>query len=97
MESCASYRRAVAIPKEPNNTSWLQLKPKLEKEAAELALPHALPALSTPSASNSGYSTPDSMDAHQPYLHPVPGLHSSLPSGYMLPYANMPNMPHMYR
>jgi hypothetical protein len=92
MESCASYRRAVAIPKEPNNTSWLQLKPKLEKEAAELALPHALPALSTPSASNSGYSTPDTMDAHQPYMHPVPGLHSSLPSGYMLPYANMPNM-----
>ncbi|KAF2035509.1 hypothetical protein EK21DRAFT_47623, partial [Setomelanomma holmii] len=36
MECCPSYRRAIAIPKEPNNTSWLQLKPKLEKEAAEL-------------------------------------------------------------
>ncbi|KAF2467040.1 uncharacterized protein BDR25DRAFT_305840 [Lindgomyces ingoldianus] len=36
MELCPSYRRAVAIPKEPNMTSWLQLKPKLEKEAAEL-------------------------------------------------------------
>ena len=36
MELCPSYRRAIAIPKEPNMTSWLQLKPKLEKEAAEL-------------------------------------------------------------
>ncbi|KAH8730183.1 hypothetical protein GQ44DRAFT_578127, partial [Phaeosphaeriaceae sp. PMI808] len=36
MECCSSYRRAIAIPKEPNNVSWLQLKPKLEKEAAEL-------------------------------------------------------------
>ncbi|ORY12251.1 hypothetical protein BCR34DRAFT_468953, partial [Clohesyomyces aquaticus] len=36
MELCPAYRRSVAIPKEPNMTSWLQLKPKLEKEAAEL-------------------------------------------------------------
>lgn len=36
MERCPAYRRAVAIPKDPNMTSWLQLKPKLEKEAADL-------------------------------------------------------------
>jgi len=36
MEMCPAYRRAVAIPKEPNMTSWLQLKPKLEKEVADL-------------------------------------------------------------
>ncbi|KAF2256350.1 hypothetical protein BU26DRAFT_513183 [Trematosphaeria pertusa] len=36
MECCPSYRRAIAIPKDPNMTSWLQLKPKLEKEAATL-------------------------------------------------------------
>ncbi|PSN68723.1 hypothetical protein BS50DRAFT_323334 [Corynespora cassiicola Philippines] len=36
MERCPSYRRAVAIPKDPNMTSWLQLKPKLQKEVSEL-------------------------------------------------------------
>ncbi|KAF2635926.1 hypothetical protein P280DRAFT_436439 [Massarina eburnea CBS 473.64] len=36
MESCQAFRRAIAIPKEPNMTSWHQLKPKLEKEAANL-------------------------------------------------------------
>jgi hypothetical protein len=71
MEACPSYRRAVAIPKEPNNTSWQQLKPKLEKEAAELRLGRATPEtrLGTASASASGTSTPNSM---QPYHHPLP-------------------------
>ncbi|KAF1960361.1 hypothetical protein CC80DRAFT_489535 [Byssothecium circinans] len=36
MECCPAYRRAIQIPKEANNTSWLQLKPKLEKEVADL-------------------------------------------------------------
>ncbi|KAF2184414.1 hypothetical protein K469DRAFT_633847 [Zopfia rhizophila CBS 207.26] len=58
IEKCPSYRRAVAIPKEPNMTSWLQLKPKLEKEAAELAVdgrilteptPQSTPSTGTPS------------------------------------------------
>lgn len=34
LQMCASYRRAVVIPKMPNMLSWSQLKPKVEKEAA---------------------------------------------------------------
>ncbi|KAF2797908.1 hypothetical protein K505DRAFT_322208 [Melanomma pulvis-pyrius CBS 109.77] len=41
MQLCPSYRRAVAIPKLPNMTSWMQLRPKLEKEAAALAAKRA--------------------------------------------------------
>lgn len=78
MEACPSYRRAIAIPKDPNNTSWQQLKPKLEQEAAELALERQLSTpetrLRTASASASGTSTPHSMQTPQPYLHPIPGL-----------------------
>jgi hypothetical protein len=33
---CGAYKRAIAIPKEPNMVSWMQLKPKLEKEIAEV-------------------------------------------------------------
>ena len=33
---CPSYRRAIIIPKMPNMLSWSQLKPKVEKEAADL-------------------------------------------------------------
>jgi hypothetical protein len=36
LKLCPAYRRAVAIPKDPNNASWLQLKPKIEKEVADL-------------------------------------------------------------
>jgi hypothetical protein len=32
LEQCPAYRRAIVIPKEPNQTSWNQLLPKLEKE-----------------------------------------------------------------
>ncbi|KAH7125309.1 hypothetical protein B0J11DRAFT_301931 [Dendryphion nanum] len=32
LERCPAFRRAIVIPKEPSMTSWLQLKPKLEKE-----------------------------------------------------------------
>ena len=84
MEACPSYRRAIAIPKEPNNTSWQQLKPKLEKEAAELALGRLVTPearIGTESASASGTSTPNSMQAYQPYLHPIPGI----PAGLFLP------------
>ncbi|PVH94134.1 hypothetical protein DM02DRAFT_204137 [Periconia macrospinosa] len=55
MECCPSYRRAIAIPKEPNMTSWLQLKPKLEKEAADL---RARGGAQLPTFSVSGSSTP---------------------------------------
>ena len=36
MMDCPSYKRAIAIPKEPSMASWLQLQPKLTKEAADL-------------------------------------------------------------
>lgn len=79
MEACPSYRRAVAIPKEPNNTSWLQLKPKLEKEAADLAAKGGLGADLRPSTlSTSGTSTPDS-SMEVPYMHPMLGLTLGLP------------------
>ncbi|KAF2692097.1 hypothetical protein K458DRAFT_411765 [Lentithecium fluviatile CBS 122367] len=59
VESCPAYRRAIAIPKEPNMTSWLQLKPKLEKEVAELRAKGG-PSSSSylPTFSTSGSSTP---------------------------------------
>jgi hypothetical protein len=57
VELCASYRRAVAIPKEPNMTSWLQLKPKLEKEVADLRAKGTPPPV-LPMYSASGTSTP---------------------------------------
>lgn len=57
MECCPSYRRAIAIPKDPNMTSWLQLKPKLEKEAADLKARGGLPPRA-PIFSTSGSSTP---------------------------------------
>jgi hypothetical protein len=70
LEFCPAYRRAVAIPKEPNMTSWMQLKPKLEKEAAELranggvsadiGLRDILSILSTTGQSSTGHSTPNS-------------------------------------
>ncbi|KAJ4357777.1 uncharacterized protein N0V89_002353 [Didymosphaeria variabile] len=36
LQLCPSYRRAVVIPKMPNMLSWSQLKPKVEKEAADV-------------------------------------------------------------
>ncbi|KAF9693799.1 hypothetical protein EKO04_008360 [Ascochyta lentis] len=94
MEACPCYRRAIAIPKDPNNTSWQQLKPKLEKEAAELALGRFTSPetrVGTASASASGTCTPTSMQAHQPYLHPIPGL----PAGLLLPFPHPHHHPHM--
>ncbi|KAF1928554.1 uncharacterized protein M421DRAFT_100880 [Didymella exigua CBS 183.55] len=85
MEACPSYRRAVAIPKDPNNTSWQQLKPKLEMEAAELRLGRATPEtrLGTASASASGTSTPSNM---QPYHHPIPAFLAMPPHHPHHPY-----------
>ena len=78
MEACPSYRRAIAIPKEPNNTSWLQLKPKLEKEAADLAAKGGSSEYRSQTSSTSGTSTPNSgMDV--PYMHPALGLTLGLP------------------
>jgi hypothetical protein len=61
LECCPSYRRAIRIPKDPNSTSWLQLKPKLEKEAAELKAKGGPPDERPATSSNSGTSTPMSV------------------------------------
>lgn len=58
MECCPSYRRAVAIPKVPNNISWLQLRPKLEREVLDLRLKGGPSGEQPPTASASGTSTP---------------------------------------
>jgi hypothetical protein len=79
VECCPSYRRAIAIPKDPNNTSWLQLKPKLEKEAAELKANGGPPEDRPATASASRNSTPIRIvEQPQPmrsYQHPpLPGI-----------------------
>ncbi|OAK95781.1 hypothetical protein IQ06DRAFT_297335 [Phaeosphaeriaceae sp. SRC1lsM3a] len=67
MECCPSYRRAIAIPKAPNSISWLQLKPKLEKEVADLRATGGPPEDRPSTASASGTSTPMSvMEMSQP-------------------------------
>lgn len=38
LERCPAFRRAIVIPKEPSMTSWLALKPKLEKEVSDARL-----------------------------------------------------------
>jgi len=71
LECCPSYKRAVAIPKDPNNTSWLQLKPKLEKEAAELkAKGGAQEDRTQPSAASSRMPSP-TLELPQPYRFPT--------------------------
>ena len=78
MEACPSYRRAVAIPKEPNNTSWLQLKPKLEKETANLAANgRSLDPLPQPTPVSAASVPSSSMEV--PYMHPMLGLNLGLP------------------
>ncbi|KAF2652468.1 hypothetical protein K491DRAFT_718898 [Lophiostoma macrostomum CBS 122681] len=63
LEGCPAYRRAVLIPKEPNMTSWLALKPKLEKEVAQARLQAAVRdcASLTSYSSSSGVSTPSTV------------------------------------
>jgi hypothetical protein len=79
MECCPSYRRAIAIPKDPNNTSWLQLRPKLEKEAAELRAKGGPPEDRIPSQAPSGNSTPTRVEQPQ-------GAFMLPPIGYALGY-----------
>ena len=96
MEACPSYRRAVAIPKDPNNTSWQQLKPKLEKEVEELrkGIRLATPEtrMGTASASASGTSTPTSMHDPQSYMHSMSGS----PVGFLLPSVHPHPHPHSH-
>lgn len=80
MEACPSYRRAVAIPKEPNMTSWNQLRPKLAKEAAEVVARGSPPSSHLATASASGTSTPTThVGVHHTYIHPFLGITMNLP------------------
>jgi hypothetical protein len=75
IECCSSYRRAIAIPKEPNNTSWLQLKPKLEKEAAELKAKGGPPEDRHSTLATSGTSTPiGAVEPQRPFILPPIGF-----------------------
>ncbi|KAL6707163.1 hypothetical protein ACN47E_004710 [Coniothyrium glycines] len=75
MEACPSYRRAIAIPKEPNMTSWNQLRPKLEKEAADVMAKSSSPLSRLPTAPASGTSTPtSSIGLSVAYMHPLLGI-----------------------
>jgi hypothetical protein len=85
LEKCASYKRAITIPKEPNNTSWDLLKPKIVKEAADLAAREDSEESRPPTATASGMSTPtSSLNNQLQHTHhylatilgqPVPGGH----------------------
>lgn len=83
VESCPSYRRAIAIPKDPNNTSWLQLRPKLEKEVADLISLRAqgqAPAPHPTTTTTSGTSTPNSyIEVQRPFMPPIIGFTVGLP------------------
>ncbi|KAF2848963.1 hypothetical protein T440DRAFT_469707 [Plenodomus tracheiphilus IPT5] len=92
LEACPSYRRAIAIPKDPNITSWNQLRPKVEKETAELALQQQeqqAPEVSAVGPSTSGDSTPHNSNLEQTYMQPLfgirlgppPQMGTSVPSG----------------
>ncbi|KAF2704779.1 hypothetical protein K504DRAFT_461037 [Pleomassaria siparia CBS 279.74] len=107
MALCSSYKRAIAIPKEPNMTSWLQLRPKLEKEAADLKMQLAIENHS-PHPSSTGTSTPSQNETNCPsssyqYSYPTtrmpePAAHSN-PLDYMTMHstvANMPPLPNNY-
>jgi hypothetical protein len=95
VECCPSYRRAIAIPKDPNNTSWLQLKPKLEKEAAELKANGGPPEDRLPTASASRTSTPIRIVEQPQPMRPFPILPSI---GYALGFhpALAPPHSHMF-
>lgn len=102
MECCDSYRRAIAIPKDPNTTSWFQLKPKLEKEAAALRAKGGPPEERPHTSSNSGTSTPNSIMDHgiippsapqQPYILPVLAFASGFLPGHLPSHSTHPPHP----
>jgi hypothetical protein len=97
MECCPSYRRAVAIPKDPNNTSWLQLKPKLEKEVAELRAKGGPPENRLPSQANTGTSTPTTIEQPQgPFMLPPIGFALGYHMGFGPPPNHNHNHNHFY-
>lgn len=93
MEACPSYRRAIAIPKEPNITSWNQLRPKLEKEAAELCMQDRLQEGGAVVASSSNDSTSLNSNLEQMYVQP---LYAGMRLGLPQPQPPPPPPPHTY-
>ncbi|KAG9190698.1 hypothetical protein G6011_08786 [Alternaria panax] len=79
LEACPAYKRAITIPKDPNNTSWDLLKPKIVKEAAENAAKRNMEDSRAPTASNSGISTPTSSLDGYPHTHPYLGMIMGMP------------------
>ncbi|EUC43707.1 hypothetical protein COCMIDRAFT_27837 [Bipolaris oryzae ATCC 44560] len=79
LEACPSYKRAVTIPKDPNNTSWDLLKPKIVKEVAEIAARRSLEDSHPPTASSSGISTPTGSMNGYPHAHLYLGTIMGLP------------------
>jgi len=79
LEACPSYKRAITIPKDPNNTSWDLLKPKIVKEAAENAAKRTADDSRPPTASTSGISTPTSSMDGYPHPHPYLSMIMGLP------------------
>lgn len=79
LEACPAYKRAITIPKDPNNTSWDLLKPKIVKEAAENAAKRNMEESRPPTASNSGISTPTSSLDGYPHPHPYLGMIMGMP------------------
>lgn len=79
LEACPSYKRAVTIPKDPNNTSWDLLKPKIVKEAAQNAARRGLDDSHPPTASTSGISTPTGSMNPYPHTHLYLGTIMGLP------------------
>jgi hypothetical protein len=94
MECCPSYRRAIAIPKDPNNTSWLQLKPKLEKEAADLKAKGGPPESRQSASSAPGASTSmrvmEQPQPPRPFMLPPIGYALGFHPGLALPPNSMP-------
>jgi hypothetical protein len=94
MECCPSYRRAIAIPKDPNNTSWLQLKPKLEKEAADLKAKGGPPESRSSASSAAGASTSmrvmEQPQPQRPFMLPPIGYALGFHPGLAPSHNNMP-------
>ncbi|KAF2005012.1 hypothetical protein P154DRAFT_519048 [Amniculicola lignicola CBS 123094] len=69
---CGSYRRAIAIPKDPNMISWQQLRPKLETEVGELRASGTRLEDLPPIHSTSGTATPDTSIPNAPVIPMLP-------------------------
>lgn len=80
LEACPSYRRAIVIPKDPHISSWNQLRPKVEREAAALAAQVGSLESSSIVPTTSDTSIPLNSNAdQQTYMQPFFGVMLGLP------------------